>query len=163
VRVEDVHEVLDALRGLRVWLDGGWGVDALLGEQTREHSDVDVAIDVRDLPAAEERLERLGFTEMAADPGRPARVVLRDVRGRQVDLHPLTFDGNGDGWQELPDGSRGAYPGAELGEGAIGGREAPCISAELQLRHHSGYEATDEDRADVARLAALVKRAQTLP
>src|SRR5207249_348914 len=24
--------------GIKVWLDGGWGVDALLGEQTREHA-----------------------------------------------------------------------------------------------------------------------------
>jgi lincosamide nucleotidyltransferase A/C/D/E len=134
-------------------------VDALLGEQTREHSDVDLAIDVRDLPAAEEKLGRLGFAEVDADPGRPARVVLRDAPGRQVDLHPLTFDGNGDGWQELPDGERGAYPGAELVAGAVGGRAVPCISAELQLRHHSGYEPTDDDRADVARLTELPKRA----
>ena len=27
-----------------VWVDGGWGVDALLGEQTRPHSDVDIAV-----------------------------------------------------------------------------------------------------------------------
>lgn len=25
---------------VRVWLDGGWGVDALLGGQTRDHSDL---------------------------------------------------------------------------------------------------------------------------
>jgi lincosamide nucleotidyltransferase A/C/D/E len=26
------------------WLDGGWGVDALAGEQTRQHQDLDLAI-----------------------------------------------------------------------------------------------------------------------
>src|SRR3954452_25100818 len=28
--------------GARLWIDGGWGVDALLGGQTREHGDLDV-------------------------------------------------------------------------------------------------------------------------
>jgi len=28
--------------GIEVWLDGGWAVDALLGEQTRPHKDVDI-------------------------------------------------------------------------------------------------------------------------
>ncbi len=27
-----------------VWLDGGWGVDALLGKQTRKHGDVDIVV-----------------------------------------------------------------------------------------------------------------------
>ena len=30
--------------GINIWLDGGWGVDALLEEQTRPHEDVDIVI-----------------------------------------------------------------------------------------------------------------------
>ena len=30
--------------GVRAWLDGGWGVDALIGEQTRVHADLDIMI-----------------------------------------------------------------------------------------------------------------------
>lgn len=26
--------------GIRVWVDGGWGVDALVGRQTRHHDDL---------------------------------------------------------------------------------------------------------------------------
>ena len=37
--------------GLAFWIDGGWGVDALLGEQTRPHSDLDLAVKLDDLPA----------------------------------------------------------------------------------------------------------------
>jgi lincosamide nucleotidyltransferase A/C/D/E len=39
----DVIEIADLLQtsGIEVWLDGGWGVDALLGEQTRPRKDVD--------------------------------------------------------------------------------------------------------------------------
>ena len=28
---------------IEIWIDGGWGVDALLGTQTRPHSDVDIS------------------------------------------------------------------------------------------------------------------------
>jgi lincosamide nucleotidyltransferase A/C/D/E len=46
----DVVEILGWLRAASadVWLDGGWGVDALVGEQTREHKDLDLI--VRDSP-----------------------------------------------------------------------------------------------------------------
>jgi lincosamide nucleotidyltransferase A/C/D/E len=42
----DVLEVLDILDadGVMHWLDGGWGVDALLGVQTRPHADLDLAV-----------------------------------------------------------------------------------------------------------------------
>src|SRR6266481_8512849 len=35
--------------GTSVWVDGGWGVDALLGEQTRPHKDLDIAIQQKDV------------------------------------------------------------------------------------------------------------------
>ncbi|XBX07737.1 hypothetical protein QMP26_06230 [Enterocloster clostridioformis] len=40
----DLLKVLDLMEtsGIRYWLDGGWGVDVLLGKQTREHRDVDI-------------------------------------------------------------------------------------------------------------------------
>jgi len=31
----------------KIWLDGGWGVDALLGQQTRLHSDLDIIIEFK--------------------------------------------------------------------------------------------------------------------
>src|SRR3954470_5529533 len=44
---EQVRDVLSAIQGagLRVWLDGGWGVDALFGEQSRVHGDVDLVVE----------------------------------------------------------------------------------------------------------------------
>jgi Aminoglycoside-2''-adenylyltransferase len=44
---EDVLEVLNALEqaGVSVWIDGAWGVDALVGEETRPHTDLDLALD----------------------------------------------------------------------------------------------------------------------
>ncbi len=30
--------------GIRYWIGGGWGVDALLCSQTRDHDDLDIAV-----------------------------------------------------------------------------------------------------------------------
>jgi lincosamide nucleotidyltransferase A/C/D/E len=30
--------------GVDAWIDGGWGIDALLGRQTRQHDDLDLVV-----------------------------------------------------------------------------------------------------------------------
>jgi lincosamide nucleotidyltransferase A/C/D/E len=163
---EDVAEVLDVLgrAGITVWVDGGWGVDALVGEETREHADLDLAIDTEDLAKASAVLSGLGFVpDEKTEPGLPARLVLRDVAGRQVDLHPLVFDGGGNGWQQLSLSGRawGCYPAEGLrATGLIGGREVRCLSAELQVRFRLGYEWSDRDEHD---LTVLVRRLGVRP
>ena len=147
--------MLDALAPLEPRLDGGWGIDALLGEQTRAHGDVDVVIARRHADEAQARLGSLGFAHNRdATPGLPARLVLRDDAGRQVDLHLIVRDTAGNGWQQLEDGTWGRYDADGLDAwGEVGGRRVRCISPELQLRHHRGYDWTPNDRADMARLA----------
>jgi lincosamide nucleotidyltransferase A/C/D/E len=41
MKAADVADVLDRFDAAGLWycIEGGWGVDALLGEQTREHRD----------------------------------------------------------------------------------------------------------------------------
>jgi hypothetical protein len=58
----DVLVVLDQFdqAGLVAWLDGGWGVDALLGHQSRPHEDLDLVIARDDCAAAEAALAGLG-------------------------------------------------------------------------------------------------------
>lgn len=136
-------------------MDGGWGIDALLGEKTRSHTDLDVALSRTDLEAAAAALAEAGFAhDEEAEPGLPARLVLRDAAGRQADLHPLVFDEQGNGWQALGDDSWGLYPADGLtGAGTIGGLPVRCLTPELQLRHHLGWAWTPQDRADMERLA----------
>jgi lincosamide nucleotidyltransferase A/C/D/E len=45
--------------GIDVWLDGGWAVDAALGGQTRSHKDLDIIVQISDLP----RLQRFSALE----------------------------------------------------------------------------------------------------
>jgi lincosamide nucleotidyltransferase A/C/D/E len=157
--VDDVIEVLDrlAIAGVEIWLDGGWGVDALVGRQTRAHADLDLALARSDLELAATALGEAGFDhEPAAEPGLPARYVMRDPGGRRVDFHPLIFDVAGNGWQQ-PSGSGrawGCYEADGLAaSGAIDGRPVRCLSAELQMRFRRGYEWSDRDEHDIRLLA----------
>jgi lincosamide nucleotidyltransferase A/C/D/E len=156
VRAEEVIAVLDALvaRDVRVWLDGGWGVDALLGEQTRAHEDVDIVVELRCLDDVVVALTPLGLA--LREDYLPTRAVLRSTDGRQVDVHPVTFDADGTGRQHAasPNGDDAVYPVDGFGEGRVLDRVVPCLMPELQLMHHSGYVPRDRDRIDVARLAA---------
>jgi lincosamide nucleotidyltransferase A/C/D/E len=155
VTIGDVHAVLDAVEGagLRVWLDGGWGVDALLGEQHRSHRDVDVVVALAEVDRLVRALAPLGLA--VAEDHLPTRLVLRSPDGRQVDVHPVTFDATGTGWQAgaLPGGGDCPYPPAGFTRGAVGGRTVGCLSVELQIAHHSGYELDDVDRRDLRLLA----------
>jgi lincosamide nucleotidyltransferase A/C/D/E len=109
---DDVLEVIRAVEraGVRVWLDGGWGVDALVGAQHREHSDLDLVVELDGVAALTRAVDALGFT--VAEDQLPTRLVLRAPDGRQVDLHPVTFDADGTGWQSAagPNGSDCIYP-----------------------------------------------------
>jgi lincosamide nucleotidyltransferase A/C/D/E len=155
VQPDEVLTVIAALQAgsHRVWIDGGWGVDALLGEVTRPHEDVDLVVELAALGAVFDCLSRLGFS--VTEDLSPVRVVMRSDDGRQVDLHPVTFDDNGTGWQvaAAPDGSDCPYPADGFTVGRILDVAVPCLSAELQLEHHSGYPPRDRDREDMTRVA----------
>ena len=157
MRAVDVVEALDRLAdaGIAFRLDGGWGVDALVERETRAHDDLDLVVARADRAAAEAALAGIGYAEAVEySPRLPARVLLADGRGRRVDLHLVVFDDAGNAWQELDDGGWGLYPVVVLpSNGRVAERTVPCISADLQLRHHLGYALRDVDRHDLALLA----------
>lgn len=147
-----VAACLDAAN-IPLWLDGGWGVDALLGEQTRSHDDLDVVMAAVDLDAARDALRGLGFVLVVDEL--PTRCVLRDAGDRRIDVHPVTFDSEGGGLQQQPEGPPFRYPPEGLaGTGTIAGRPVRCLTAELQLRCHLGYEPDADDARDVRLLCA---------
>lgn len=154
----EVGVVLDALEdaGCRVWLEGGWGVDALVGRQTRPHRDLDLAIDAQQEAGALASLERIGY-RIETD-WRPTRVELVAPGRGWVDLHPVAFDAAGDGVQIGPEGETYDYPADGFTTGTIGGRVVGCVTAVQQVAWHSGYELRDVDRADLEQLRRLLDR-----
>ncbi|MCH7809374.1 MAG: amino acid transporter [Chloroflexi bacterium] len=147
----DVLAVMDALSaaGCRAWLDGGWAVDAIIGEETRKHDDLDLVGELGAVEAVRQALASLGY-RLETDE-RPVRVVFVGASDRSVDLHTVVFDQGGGGVQPQPDGGIFRYPPEGFGGmGRITGRVLPCLSAEVQLSCHVGYEPDEKDRHDVA-------------
>jgi lincosamide nucleotidyltransferase A/C/D/E len=123
----DVLNLYDRLSraGVVVWIDGGWGVDALLGRQLRSHQDLDVAVAWRDVPALRATLRAEGYTEVRSES--QWNFVLSNGR-LEVDVHAFVHDDRG----ELLDGV--GYPAASLtGSGTIDGHGVRCISAPYML------------------------------
>ena len=150
----EAADVLDLLRALdeqdvHYWLDGGWGVDCLLGEQSRLHDDLDLVVPRPDLDRVRALL--VSFRYQVIRDWLPMTIAFRDESGRVVDLHPIdpTADGGGD--QILNDDETWHY--APPVDGSIQGRSIRCSSAEDQLLMHLGYEPRPVDFADVRRIA----------
>jgi lincosamide nucleotidyltransferase A/C/D/E len=66
---EDVLNLYDLLQSqnIPIWIDGGWGVDALLGHQTRPHKDLDIAMNWNDVPRLRQLLAAQGYAHSHAD------------------------------------------------------------------------------------------------
>jgi len=142
---------MDAL-GIRIWLDGGWAVDACLGAVTRRHEDLDIVIEQPDLAAAVAALERLGYAPVPRPDTRAWNFVLGDDAGHQVDFHVIELDQHGRGvYGPLEKGE--SYPAEALsGTGTIDGRLVACITPEWLVRFHTGYMVDATDWADVSAL-----------
>ncbi|MFI1095668.1 nucleotidyltransferase domain-containing protein [Streptomyces sp. NPDC020917] len=150
---DDVLSVLALARqaGADLWIGGGWGIDALLGEQTRPHRDVDVMHRQEHEPALAAALAAAGFTETL--DWRPVRFVVTGPRGLEIDLHPLDFAADGSAVQASLDPERPfVYPASCFVTGTIGSSTVPCLSAEQQAYFHQGYEPAERDLHDMARL-----------
>ena len=114
--------------GVRIWIDGGWAVDALLGRQTRHHADIDIVIQQKDVDAVVHMLQIRGYLPAHQNDNRPWNFALDNGVRRRVDLHVVVIDEKGNGIYGSPaDGS--VYPAAAFaGIGAIHGRVVRCIA-----------------------------------
>jgi lincosamide nucleotidyltransferase A/C/D/E len=129
-----VMETLAALEsaGAETWVMGGWGLDALIGHQSRTHHDLDLIVDHRAMEAVLSALGELGYAEWHRHPSpepigdlEPVGdgVVFRDKGMRVVDVHATAVSD-----------SRDAFA-----SGSIGGLRVNCLSAAQQLRANEGY------------------------
>lgn len=153
-----------AANDIPVWLTGGWGIDALLREQTRPHKDLDILIRLDDVARMRALLTRLGYglkelwsenrwAEDTHGNETPTAFVLQDADGREVDAHALRFDDQGQGlpaWSN--DEGQVFTPEALSGEGLIAGLAVRCLSAEMQRECHTGYELPEVQECDMGLL-----------
>lgn len=151
----DVASLYKALaqRGIGIWIDGGWGVDALLHRQTRQHADLDIVVQQRDLASLRSFLETDGFRDAPQPDTRAWNFVMADVNGRKIDIHVVVLDNDGNGIYG-PKQNGQSYPAAALqAQGVIAGVPVRCTSPEFQMTSHSGFALRDSDDHDVRLLA----------
>ncbi len=142
----DVIEFIQLLNqhDIDVVIDGGWGVDALLGKQTRPHSDLDIAVEHKDVPKIRALLEARGYKDVQRDDTRDCNFVLGDDEGHLIDFHSYTFDAEG----KLIFGVE--YPFDSLtGRGVINGISVKSIPPEWMVKFHTGYPLDEGDYHDV--------------
>jgi lincosamide nucleotidyltransferase A/C/D/E len=143
-----VLRVLETLAPAEVWLAGGWGIDALLGRQTREHRDLDLLHRLEQESDVLTRLDALGYRETL--DLRPVRFVVSDGE-TELDLHPLVFAEDGSAVQAAPEGTF-PYPSDCFVTGHVDGVEVPCVSVAQQVFFHQGYTPRPHDLADMRHL-----------
>jgi lincosamide nucleotidyltransferase A/C/D/E len=155
MELSEVLLVLDAIGsvGCPHWLEGGWGVDALVGHQTRPHRDVDVDVDRSHEAVVLAALGELGYT--VETDWRPTRVELVSPRRGWVDLHPLVVDPGGDARQASLEGGWHELPARWFTTGSLDGVTVPCVSLEAQRAFHAGYELREVDVHDLEQLDRL--------
>ncbi len=165
VCAEDVIRVYRQLtaEGISIWLVGGWGIDALLGEQTRPHKDLDVLMQLDDVARMRELLGRDGYglkelwsenrwVADAREAETATAFVLRDAAEREVDVHALRFDGHGNGVPAWEGEGLVFEREALSGVGRIARVEVRCITPDMQIACHTGYVLPEVQRRDVERL-----------
>jgi lincosamide nucleotidyltransferase A/C/D/E len=159
-----VYEQLTS-HNIEVWLTGGWGIDALLGEQTRPHKDLDMLMLVDDVTHMRELLAQEGYKQKELwsenlwttdkDGDRIATAfVLRDQAGHELDAHAMRLDEQGNAVPAWENEAGSVLTAQDLsGQGMVAGVAVRCHSAESQMQCHTGYPLPDYQWDDLNRLA----------
>jgi lincosamide nucleotidyltransferase A/C/D/E len=152
---DDVLAFLRLTKGLevQVWIDGGWAVDACLGEQTRRHADLDIVIEQRHLETLVAAMRVLGYGDVPRDDTRAWNFVLGDDAGHEIDFHVIVIDDLGRGVYGQPE-NEDYWPASALdwSSGVIAGQAVRCTSPHWLIASHSGYQLKAKDHADIAAL-----------
>ena len=129
---------------IEVYVDGGWCVDALVGAQTREHLDLDIALPHKFDKKLRSVLKQKGFEELYLSYSWECNYVLKGNNGLLVDVHTYELDENSRNIFGVQ------YEGFHLtGTGSINGYTVKCISPEWTMKFHTGYTLDENDYHDV--------------
>ncbi|MEG0626320.1 nucleotidyltransferase domain-containing protein [Anaerorhabdus sp.] len=152
VTKENLFTVLDLIESLEMtyWLDGGWGVDALVGYQTRNHRDIDINFDANETAKFLEILTNVGY-QIDTDE-RPVRIELYHSELGYLDIHPFIIEKDGSSKQAALEGGFYDIPAIYFGSTTFEGRNIPCINLEGQRVFHTGYELREVDKHDIEHL-----------
>ena len=148
--ITELFQVLDLLESLdmQFWLDGGWGVDVFLGQQTRLHRDIDIDFDANYTDQLLDLLQERGY--QIETNWLPTRVELYSKELGYIDIHPFVLNADGTSKQADLDGGWYEFQPDYFGTAVFEGRSIPCISAKGQQVFHSGYDLREKDIHDLS-------------
>ena len=147
VSVTDVKQILRlAMEAeIKVFLDGGWGVDALIGYETRTHNDIDIFVEKKDYHKFIQIIKDNGFYEIKMEYTTTSHTVWEDENKRIIDLHCFEYT---DDDKILYEGN--CFPLETFtGRGKVEDIEVSCIEPYSQVMFHLGYEFDENDIHDV--------------
>ena len=159
--ISEVHELLEAA-SIPHWLDGGWGLDFLLGRVGRPNSDIDWLIWKSDAAKVGKLLEAQGYRSQKVRHPEEHIGFWRFEQYVSFTLNEINSGGKtvtSGRWRDWP------YPeGAFSGEpGRIGALVCPIVSAEAQLdvrenfhKHPAGAPLREIDHRAITELRKLI-------
>jgi hypothetical protein len=158
-RVVDVLSAAD----VRVWLFGGWGLDARIGRITRSHGDIEFWVERSDAAQSKAALVGMGSTVLATQPPEEACEFVWDG----VDFSTAYFDRRADGAFVQLQGrwSDWVFPPNSFDEqpGVLDGIVVPAMSVAGMLAMkeqfptlRNGRPWRDKDIGDIAVLRELL-------
>lgn len=165
VQVQIIDEVSASLNaaGVHCWLFGGWGLDAHMGHQTREHSDIEFWTEMADADRIRSVLVKAGFEFLPTQPPEESQEFERGgvrfscaffVRTKDGYSHP---EGRWSDWR-LPPGSFGETVGHINGRGVLVMSVAGMLAMKEQYATlRRGKPLREKDVADIALLRHLLK------
>lgn len=150
--LEDLFFIIDILENLHItyWIDGGWGIDLLIGQQKREHRDIDIDFDAQHQEELLNKLKETGYTILT--DWRPCRIELYHPQRSYLDIHPLILHPDGSAKQATPYGGWYHFEANFFTTTPFEGKTIPCISAEAQKLFHTGYPLREKDKTDMKNL-----------
>lgn len=159
-----IRKVVATMRAaeLRVWLFGGWGLDARLGRITRDHADVEFWIERADAGPSKTALVAAGAVALQTQPPEEACEFVWDgvpFSTAYFDRQPdgrITLEGRQSDWDLPPDSFSDE-------DGILDGVAVPTMSATGMLAMkeqfptlRNGGPWREKDREDIEALRALI-------
>ena len=130
IGINDACEILSWAynNNIEIWLDGGWGVDALLGKETRQHNDIDLFVEEKNYNKFIEIIKNKGFNEIVVEYTSEVHTIWSDNKLRIIDLHMFKDNCDGTICYEGEVFQKNIFDGV----GKIGNIMVSCINAKNQ-------------------------------
>lgn len=138
--------------GIEIWINGGWGVDALLEHSTRSHGDLDIIVQEQDVKAIRSLLDSKGYKILQRDDLSDINFHLADDQGHEIDFTVIVFDREGNGIFGPAENGEMNPADSFKGMGRINNYSVHCVSPEYAIRFRTGYEIRKRDYKDVKAL-----------